>query len=1081
MANNRLRVSPSLNFSEKDISFTPQRAVIGNTRLMVMGEFEYGSAFTIESFNNYNQFKAKFGGLNPCKYKNTNQLKFQGAYTAKEFLKEGTELYVCRVLGLSGYDAGDLWGIKVGGAMDTSTIVDGTAQSFTGELQYASGVLTNATFSNTLMQDLYDEGVLTAAMFNGAAAQTGDTFSYLSRGAYMSDCNGNFSGTKFTGVVTEREESFICLTGTTSSTGYVLQSSLTDTCSVDFGVGTQTVGATLRITVSDAILIVNQTTSDVTIVSVGLIVVNGGTITHNTDSSITVVSGTITLPNGDVLNGGTYKICDLGANVVEYDCDGISGTGYTIVTGTTVAYTYVLQSESSPTEVQLPSGLVTITLTGTATNYTADSFAQYDDLLVCALRSKATYNGNEELFFKIKDTNLTVAPMTVGAKIKPYDDFKVSGFDSRGVAFEYVVTLDKRKSNYINKVFGSRPNCCENPAPLYVSESYQVMFDNLVAQGKIDCIKPSMCHSTNLWNYKQPYTGAETPYIVSELRGSKVVRLFKFKTLGDGDSSNRQIKVSVTNIRPDKRQFDVIVRAYNDTDKSPVVLEQFSNCTLDVQSNNYIARLIGDNVTYPQKSSYLYVEMAAECVFDAFPCGFEGYPVVDYGSCLKAPSIQYKTFYAPTDRVRNEYLGLNSSDGYDQDMFDYHGMPYTDVLVFSSETHGFHLDKLAGSVLVDDVQTKTFDVGIDEFKNEADLAGTSYEKLAARKFTLAFYGGFDGWDIHRMNTGNRTIGDEYSVNGTKGLLGLQSHAFDSVVLEDTDGTVLDVINSDYYAYLKGIKTISNPESVKYNLLVTPNLNTLDTSDLVEETIDMLENDRCDAFYIIDTPTRDAEGVPLSPKTIVSRLDGLYSTSFGATYAYDGIYNDTENNIYVTVPPSVDLPRVYAVSDKVGQVWFAPAGKNRGGMVYTNVVKNPNIDERDILYDGRVNSLWRDAGIVTAWGNKTLQEEETALDRINVRRLMIYIRQAIADVSVKLLFEQNDETVRRQFSALVNPILSEIRTNRGISDFRIELDSSQDSLDRGELNGRILIKPIKSLEFINISFVLTPQGASFDNV
>jgi hypothetical protein len=126
-------------------------------------------------------------------------------------------------------------------------------------------------------------------------------------------------------------------------------------------------------------------------------------------------------------------------------------------------------------------------------------------------------------------------------------------------------------------------------------------------------------------------------------------------------------------------------------------------------------------------------------------------------------------------------------------------------------------------------------------------------------------------------------------------------------------------------------------------------------------------------------------------------------------------------------------------------------------------------------------MWRDAGIVTTWGNKTLQIEETVLDRINVRRLMIYIRQLLADVSVNLLFEQNDETVRRQFESLVNPILSNIRNERGIINFRIELDNNPRAFETNELNGKILIQPTLALEQINIGFTLTNNSASFDNV
>lgn len=1083
MANAKIRVAPSVNFTEKDLTFSPQRQ-FALTKLMIMGEFEYGSAFDVTRVSNYNEFGAKFGTLNPCKYKNTNQLKFQGAYTAKQFLQESNELYVCRVLGLSGYDAGDLWTINAGGAVDLDTVVDGDAEDFTGEIQYADGNLVSGSFTNSTIQQMFDAGLLTAEDFGGYNVSTGTTLDFNSLDGFVSDCDGNFTGARFTANVVGREDHYICLSGTSSLNGYVNQSGLTTTCSVQFTTGTQTFGSTLNIEVTVPLVIVNQNTSEIDVVSSGIIVVKGGTITHNADDSITIQNGTITLPNGDILNGTLYKICDLGANSVEYDCEGISGTNYTLVTGTTITYTPVYQSTSTTTEIQVPSGIVTIQISGNTTELEADALSDIDDRIVIGMRSMGSYNGNEELEFRVHNTNLQISPLVTGEVIKPYDDFKLSGFDVNGIFFEYTVSLDTRKKNYINKVFGQRANCCDNESPLYISESYQVMFDNLVAQNKIYCIKPTICHSTTLFNYKEQYRSAETPYVVSELRGNKVVRLFKFYTLSDGDSANRYIKISIQNIRPDRRLFDVVVRQYADTDRNPIILEQFANCSLDVQSNNYIARLIGGTAlqdVYPQRSMYISVDVATSCVFDAFPAGFEGYPVVDYGDCANAPIIQYKTSYGTTDKVRYEYLGLNSNDGFDQDLFDWHGKPSVNTLEFTGTTKGFHLDIDAESVVIDGVGTVEFEVGNAEFRNDADLATTSYAKLNARKFTLAFAGGFDGWDIHRMTTGNRTIGDEYAINGTKGLLGLQSGAFDSYVLEDFDGEFSTVMNSDYYAYLKGVRAIANPETVKYNLLVTPNINTFDNSNLVEEVIEMLEEVRCDAFYIADTPSRDADGVPYRASFISDRLDGLYSSSYVGTYVYDGIFNDTENNTYVYVPASVDAPRTYAISDRVSRVWFAPGGKNRGATAFVNMVKNPNPDERDTLYEGRVNSVWRDNGVSYLWGNKTLQIQETVLDRINVRRLMIYIRQLLSDVAVNLLFEQNDETVRRQFESLVRPILANIQNERGIIRFDIQLDSSAQAFETNELNGKILIQPTRALEQINIGFTLTNTGAEFDNV
>jgi phage tail sheath protein FI len=126
------------------------------------------------------------------------------------------------------------------------------------------------------------------------------------------------------------------------------------------------------------------------------------------------------------------------------------------------------------------------------------------------------------------------------------------------------------------------------------------------------------------------------------------------------------------------------------------------------------------------------------------------------------------------------------------------------------------------------------------------------------------------------------------------------------------------------------------------------------------------------------------------------------------------------------------------------------------------------------------ATFSDVGVVI-WGNKTLQDKETALNRINVRRLLLQARKLISAVSIRLLFEQNDDVVRNQFLTLVNPILDNIRKERGLTDFRVQLDNDPESIDRNELNGRIFVKPTRSLEYISVEFNITNTGANFDNI
>jgi hypothetical protein len=370
----------------------------------------------------------------------------------------------------------------------------------------------------------------------------------------------------------------------------------------------------------------------------------------------------------------------------------------------------------------------------------------------------------------------------------------------------------------------------------------------------------------------------------------------------------------------------------------------------------------------------------------------------------------------------------------------------------------------------------TLQVGISAFTTDLSLVGGPYEKIASRKFTFAPYGGWDGWDEYRTK---RTNGDNYVKNGTKGILGLSKGIFNTFVTSEGD----DGITSDYYAFLNGIYTFNNPEAVNINVFATPGIDLRDNTSLIENAVDMVETDRADSLYIITTPDVDVDGVVLSAEEAVDVVeDSGIDSNYSATYWPWLQMNDTENNRYVWLPPTVEVVRNIALTDNVAFPWFAAAGLNRGTTTAIKARVKLKLDERDNLYEGRINPMatFSDVGVVI-FGNKTLQVRESALNRINVRRLLLQARKLISAVSIRLLFEQNDDVVRNQFLSLVNPILDNIRKERGLTDFRVTLDDTPESIDRNELNGRIFIKPTRSLEFISIEFNITNTGASFDNI
>jgi hypothetical protein len=380
--------------------------------------------------------------------------------------------------------------------------------------------------------------------------------------------------------------------------------------------------------------------------------------------------------------------------------------------------------------------------------------------------------------------------------------------------------------------------------------------------------------------------------------------------------------------------------------------------------------------------------------------------------------------------------------------------------------------------------TQAFDVSaVGSFQTQAiaDSQDNDYKKLTGRKFTFLPYGGFDGWDVFR---GQRTNGDAFVVGGSmyNGGSTAPTPSFPTAPFTGLDGA------SDYYAYLYGMQQYQNPESVNINVFATPgiefNWNTL----LVKQGIEIIEDDRSDSLYIIDAPyvgdtTSLIDSSSTATEETVDELDTAdIDSNYSATFWPWEQINDEENGVRIYLPPTLDVVRNIAYTDNIAFPWFASAGVNRGLCNANRTRWKLTQDDRDDLYEARINPIatFSDTGVVI-WGNKTLQVKSSALDRINVRRLLLQARKLISAVATRLLFEQNDEQVRQQFLDLVNPILDNIRQERGLTDFRVTVSSDPIEIDRNELRGKIYIKPTRSLEFIEVEFNITPTGASFDDI
>lgn len=577
------------------------------------------------------------------------------------------------------------------------------------------------------------------------------------------------------------------------------------------------------------------------------------------------------------------------------------------------------------------------------------------------------------------------------------------------------------------------------------------------------------------------YRPARTPVIRSQLIGGNRQELFTFFTRGDGGAANTEVKVSIASIRPSptgtgRGTFSVLVRAFDDTDGSPNILEQFDNLNLDVDDANYIGKRIGTSRhiidangdaylegDFPNKSRYIYVSMATgiESVpEEALPYGFAPLATpINLTPDMNVPAPGYVTsrYYTPAGAST---AVADNKLFYGFDFEDATGLSYLKATPSGSVNSSLTTLKVgyfpSGS---DEVPLGGADPGFDllTMLQAQDITDITPNNAGAyRKFTVPFQGGFDGQNpaVVRFTgasiTSTNTMGYDLSDSGKAGAR----------------------------AYAQAIEALSNPDAWDINMLMLPGVIYSQHPYVVQLGIDMCE-ERGDAFFIMDSDTLG--GTVDAAITSVEDLDSNYT----ATYYPWVKVRDEGSSKNIWVPPSIVMAEVFAFNDKVGAEWSVPAGLNRGGIgsalaVRTRVDK----DNRDDLYEGRVNPIanFPAQGIV-AWGQKTLQQRASALDRINVRRLLIALKKFIASTGRYILFEPNVQATRQRFLSVINPYLESVQARNGLTGFRVIIDETNntpDTIDRNILVGKIMLIPARSIEFIDLEFSILPSGANFND-
>ena len=1045
-------ISPGVFTRESDLSGVAQGvADIGGA---IVAPFNKGPAFSPTLLQSVNELEDKFGVADGVYY---------GPYTAKEYLTERGNVTVCRVGALTGYKQEYpfvVWALKgqynrdnaSGSLYPSSSIATvyqtGSSAFVNGDISFTASV--NATFSSsnydTASNPLYYGQTVNLGNFVMGPMWVSSSVSLVSWSEFTTALsNGTFlSSSTFTNVITSSNaEPFDRFT----FNGYLWSAKLS-TCA------------------NYSTLLVGSIT--------GSFGKYNGTFTPLGTPTLDVCTNQWTSSTAD------YRVLAVLADTQNGTISDLTAPGFS-------GSTFYRGPQAGSTSSSL-----------------------YTDATSASI--------SKDFAVQLKSSNSTTAYGTYAFSIDPASPkyiTNVFGNDPEaGNPDDYAVGT-KKEAAYLYKVFENQiALVAANNTKYYISGSF-LPNGNANWTGQLLDFTDDYSRDLNNGDSTFSITHATTPWIISQAVASwdgttaaTRFRLFKAHTLADGTYTNTSYKLEISNVKlagqvagSDWGSFTLTVRKFSDTDKKPVILETYQNLNLDKDSSNYIARRIGDRYnyinfagkviefgTFSNNSRYIRIEMDTNpWAITAVPAGFEAlitpinssmaywntpvkysraslygvnpgkypsgvaftdaptgadaelsslYPTSSTGNGAADDNLQY---FAPTPAFgAYPSIGRNHTFALDQTTADWAN---TTVGGGPSSTGTYLAAALSGSVPY-----------VYDASNE-----TTYVKM--RKFIVGFQGGFDG----QSPAIPINIGSDIIPGNTQGL----------------DCTDINAAGS--IAYKQCIAALGNADEFDINLIALPGIIHQHHSYVTNLVVDMCEK-RGDCFYIMDLQVTPATEGSVGQIDEVVGYAATYDTSYAAAY-YPWIkILDTNTNKIITVPPSVVLPAVYAASDKVSAEWWAPAGLARGGITQAvQLCDRTTHEERDTLYEGKVNPIAAFPGQgICVWGQKTLQNKASSLDRVNVRRLLINIKKFFSSIAKFFIFEQNVSSTRNKFLAIANPYMESIIQRSGLYDFEIKMDDTNntpDLIDRNILYGQIALKPTKTSEFLVFDFNILPTGGA----
>ena len=711
---------------------------------------------------------------------------------------------------------------------------------------------------------------------------------------------------------------------------------------------------------------------------------------------------------------------------------------------------------------------------------------------------------------------------------------------------------------------------------------------------------PTLHFSGAFGSFDTRFSAPRTSNFISQPFGSTEYDLFAVESLDDGEYANNLYKISITNLKVSENDaydygtFNLQIRDFNDTDVNPAVLEEFVNCSLDPDADNYVAKLVGNRkVTYDfdqdisverriittgkyaNVSKFIRVIMSSavenkKVPGKCLPFGFRGPELLKTNDELKdaatatprlagvlgasaalARSIippvpfRYKvtkgavnssptwsgqpgpleaaipTFYWGVKFERNvEPLNCNLSEEKNvllENFTKFAGIKKLDVLVTGSGADTFNNNKfslskvafsngaitdLTGTVRAHmreaayvrnaRVDPSTYTINDSNFGGNRITFATllsngepyQFNRFSSfAKFTTFMYGGFDGLNI--LDPAARRMNDK--ATSFEAPNGAASTIYVSPGLKsNVAGAGVD--NNAVSSLVTAVDVMTDALQVNVNLLAIPGIR----EDYITNYTSKKVRDYGLSMYVMDIPNYDDAGDRLYDdstnrinieNTSATFEERTFDNNYVATYFPNVYVNDTTNKRYVKVPASVAALGALGFNDKVAYPWFAPAGFNRAALDFvSNVEVRLNVSDRDRLYDARINPIatFPRLGYVI-YGQKTLQIRKSALDRVNVRRLLLEVKRIIIGIANRIIFEQNTPAVRNKFVADSILQLGLIQTQAGIEAYQVimnETNNTQEDIDLNRLNGRIVVVPTRAIEFIAIDFIVTNAGVEF---